>query len=77
MFLLRFINGLSTADGFADNGASKVWCLPKDITAGQTELIVKKFIREHPEELHRSTAAIVGRALYIPYACKGAGAQTQ
>lgn len=68
-FLLGFLNGLSTTDGFAD-GASKVWCFPSGITAGQVELIVKKFMREHPEELHRSAAAIAGRALYIPYSCK-------
>ena len=67
MFLLGFINGLDTADGAND---ARVWCLPKDITAGQTELIVKKFMREHPEDLHMPAAAIVGRALYLPYACK-------
>jgi hypothetical protein len=79
MFTLGFVNGLHTADGFTDPRL-QVWCLPSDLTAGQTELIANKFMGEHPEDLHRGASAVIARALYIAYACKrneGGGEQTQ
>jgi hypothetical protein len=68
-YMLGFINGLNVADGFLD-AAQKAYCLPPGLTAGQTILITNKFMNEHPEDLHRSAAEIVGRALYVAYACK-------
>jgi hypothetical protein len=68
-FMLGFINGMNEADLLLDK-AQKVFCLPDGLTAGQAILITNKFMGEHPEDLHRSAAAIIGRALYIAYACK-------
>jgi Rap1a immunity proteins len=67
VFRLGFISGVD----WADIHGAKVWCLPDDLATGQTELIVKKFIREHPEDLHEPATVIVGRALYLAYACRG------
>jgi hypothetical protein len=63
-FIFGFISGLSyAADG-------KVLCVPDDLTAGQSALIVQKWMRDHPEELNRSMGIVAGRALSAAYACK-------
>jgi hypothetical protein len=63
-FMFGFISGLSyAADG-------KVLCVPDDLTAGQSALIVQKWMRDHPEELNRSMGIVAGRALSAAYACK-------
>jgi hypothetical protein len=61
-FMFGFISGLNFTDG-------KV-CLPNGVTVGQAALIVRKWTREHPEELHRDPASVAGRALLTAYACK-------
>jgi Rap1a immunity proteins len=64
IYMLGFINGLSlAADG-------KVWCLPGNLTVGQSMLIVQKWMRDNPEELHQRAGIIAERAMLNAYACK-------
>jgi hypothetical protein len=77
-YMLGFLDALGAADGLHGllDKAQKVFCLPPDLTVGQAVLITNKFMREHPEDLHRSASMIIGKALYNVYACKrsdGAG----
>jgi hypothetical protein len=58
-------------DGFLEDTAQESLCLPRgSVTLGQHILIIKKFMREHPEELHKSAPEIIERALFIAYPCK-------
>jgi hypothetical protein len=77
-YMLGFTDGLSITNGLLD--PAHKFCLPPNLTVGQAVLITNKFMREHPEDLHRSASEIIARALYIAYACtrnERAGAQTQ
>jgi hypothetical protein len=58
-------------DGFLEDTAQNALCLPMGVvTLRQFKLIINKFMREHPEELHESAPTIIARALNIAYACK-------
>jgi hypothetical protein len=68
-YIAGFMMGLFQADGLLDT-AQKAFCIPRSVTVGQAVLITKKFMREHPEELHEDASLIAARALLIAYHCK-------
>jgi hypothetical protein len=45
-------------------------CEPNDVTNGQEGLIVLKYLRDHPEELHLKAAALVIKAMGKAFPCK-------
>jgi hypothetical protein len=47
------------------------FCPPKGVTRGQTVLIVKKYLGEHPDQLHLDGASLVVRAMHEAFPCKG------
>jgi len=63
-YMLGFVHALSLASD------SKVWCLPDNLTRGQSVLIVRKWMRDNPEELHQSAGVVASRALLSAFACK-------
>jgi hypothetical protein len=46
------------------------YCLPKEATKGQMFLVVKKWMDEHPEELHKSADIIIHKAFLKAFPCK-------
>jgi hypothetical protein len=47
------------------------YCPPeKGISADQARLIVEKYLRDHPEELHQEAGLIAGGALVLAFPCK-------
>jgi hypothetical protein len=47
-----------------------VTCFPRSITGEQAQLIIMKYLRDHPEDLHHEAAAISGAALIRAFPCK-------
>jgi hypothetical protein len=45
-------------------------CIPADVKAIQVAAIVKKYLKDHPEECNESGAALVVKALVPPFGCK-------
>ena len=41
------------------NAVKKTMCIPKDTTVGQWTAIVKKYLEDHPEELHNEGVNLV------------------
>lgn len=46
------------------------FCIPAEVENGQILLILKKWMDEHPEELHKEFAAIIHRVLVKTFPCK-------
>jgi Rap1a immunity proteins len=44
-------------------------CLPPGLTGDQVRLIVIKFLKEHPEQLHYPASLIAGNALHSAFPC--------
>jgi hypothetical protein len=46
------------------------YCLPNESTKGQMLLIIKKWMDEHPEELHEQASFIIHEAFLKAFPCK-------
>lgn len=62
-FCLGFIAGVQ-----AVNEGTKV-CTPEGVTYAQTEDVVVKYLQDHPERLHESSARLVADALSGAWPC--------
>jgi hypothetical protein len=63
-----FLDGM--AFGRAVGNFTGKYCPPKDgISVDQGRLIVEKYFRDHPEELHEQAGDIVFRALVLAFPC--------
>jgi hypothetical protein len=68
---LRFIVGMNNMHNIdTECGRQPFYCLPTEATNGQLKRIVEKYLRAHPEELHRDTAYLVVEALMEAFPCK-------
>src|SRR5437879_4922143 len=47
------------------------YCLPDEVTTGQTVRILIKFIKDHPEKAHSQTRVLVVESLMDAFPCKG------
>lgn len=56
--------------GVADLSVHVLWCPPKGITRGQTQKIVAKYLKAHPEMLHKNADYLVINAFKKPFPCK-------
>jgi Rap1a immunity proteins len=45
-------------------------CVSYELTGEQARLVIEKFMRDHPEDLHHQAAAIAGIALALAFPCK-------
>lgn len=67
---LNYIMGVF--DGYEVTSKGGI-CRPEGVTFGQVELVVLKYVKDHPEELHEPAAALVLLALKNAFPCsKGA-----
>jgi hypothetical protein len=64
-------SGIHVAEGVHQVGEKNViFCAPAGISVVQTIHITKKFIADHPEKEHVSTAVTVSVALAEAFPCK-------
>lgn len=64
---LYYLEGLS--DGLARGG---LLCVPAQVTLGQTQAVVLKYLEDHPEILHEPRSIIAREALLKHWACRPA-----
>jgi Rap1a immunity proteins len=64
-----FIMGFMNTVGYEQNvlGSELLFILPDKITLGQINLIMTKYLKEHPEQLHEYTLVLLYRALAQAY----------
>jgi hypothetical protein len=55
--------------GLFDKMQGEEICMPDGVTIKQLGSIVKKFLREHPEDLHLSARSLVSAALVEAFPC--------
>jgi len=69
-YMSGLLDGMYLADKMSANGNR--YCLPgdKNIDAEQGVLIVKKYLREHPEHLHQQAGALAALAIYLAFPCR-------
>jgi len=63
-------NVMSFTLGVADAGDGLVFCIPKDVIAGQLEAIVIKYVRASPEYWNQPAAQLIMNALHQAFPCK-------
>lgn len=52
-------------------GVKDEWlCLPKQVTARQLTAVSKKYLNEHPEELHLTASSLIIFSLRAAFPCK-------
>lgn len=56
-------------DSLQKAGSSSV-CMPARVTVGQVTAVAKKYLNDHPEDLHYSAAGLVTYALQKAFPCK-------
>lgn len=69
-YVLGIIDGVTALTGMKQANASAAICLPKHATAGQVTAVAKKFLNEHPEELHLSASSLIIFSLRQAFPCK-------
>jgi hypothetical protein len=51
-------------------GTSTKLCIPDGVATGQAMVVVRKYLKDHPEELHLSAATLVIEAIHTAWPCK-------
>jgi hypothetical protein len=62
-FLTGFVSGIADAN-------FSLLCFPEGVTYGQEVEVVKKYLKEHPEELHLEGNVLVMKAIRTAWPCK-------
>jgi hypothetical protein len=70
VYLRGLVDGLYLADKMAAEG--RRLCSPNDksIDVDQAKLVVQKYLKDHPEQLHRDGGVLAAVALYLAFPCK-------
>lgn len=63
-----YINGV--VDGYSEAEPKYPLCPHQRVSIGQQSLVVMRFLRNHPEELHKNSAYLVLRAIDEAFPCK-------
>jgi hypothetical protein len=61
---------LGLGDGIGIANDKETLCIPHEVTVAQIQLVVVKYMREHPEKLHQDAGVIAGDALISAFGCK-------
>ena len=62
-----FSEGFLLGTAFTPN----IYCAPDDgVSAEQARLIIQKYLRDHPEELHKEALYLAGNAMMAAFRCK-------
>jgi hypothetical protein len=65
---VAYISGV--IDGYQEAEPKYPLCYPAQVTVGQMADVVMKFLRDHPEELHKPAGFLVLRAIGVAFPCK-------
>lgn len=80
-YVLGFTNGMEFGLGAGMAAASGInkrrtfFCFPKGIAPEQPRLVVVKWLRDHPAELHKRSEDLLSKALWDTWACPKEGRQ--
>lgn len=69
MYIQGFVGGIEAGDGTKVKD-KRAWCFPDGSTVGQSKLVVQKYMRDNPQDLHNEAAVVVGIALVQAFPCK-------
>lgn len=74
MWISGFVQGMYWSQELSDfKNLPRATCLPVSnnmgVTGEQARLIVEKYMRDHPEDLHRSARSVAGTALVLAFPC--------
>jgi len=72
LYISGIVDGLMTSDAFKDKNHASI-CFPEEATADQAKLVIKKFMKEHPGDLHRPMAVVALMALFGVFPCDNKG----
>jgi hypothetical protein len=67
-YLLGLVQGLQL--GTVRTREGKPFCLPDGVTAGQAELVVRKFAADNPQFLHLAASGVFAAALALAFPCQ-------
>ena len=59
--------------GVASTWTGDLFCIPKGVTPGQMEDVVRQFMNSKPQDRHESAELIIGAALVSVYPCEKKG----
>lgn len=69
---LGYLNGIADLHDILVILGDKLplWCPPENVTVGQAEMVVIKYLKEHPEDLHLVAGSQVANAFMSAFPCK-------
>jgi hypothetical protein len=69
---VRFADGvfIGFVMGVAETGWSPAPCVPTNATNGQYVEVVRKYLKDHPEELHLPATILIQKAFNKAWPCK-------
>ena len=70
LWCLGYVGGSSDALMLFNSGKAPHACLPTEGTHGEVQTIIVKYLREHPEYLHRPALEIALSALVAAFPCR-------
>lgn len=62
---------LDTYEDLIQSGEVRAICLPDGARSKQLSLVVSKYLKEHPENLHFRASSLVSEALFTAFPCPG------
>jgi Rap1a immunity proteins len=65
-----FVAGADAAEDYIGVTGKGLSCAPDEVTFGQYERIIYKYISDHPETSHEPTRLLAARALHQAFPCK-------
>ncbi len=71
-YCMGFLNGLTTTTSIMTKvfNISRPFCMPNNVTTGQSVRIVVKYLKDHPESLHEDEGFLAMLAFIEAFPCK-------
>lgn len=60
---------LDAQEDSIQSGGVRAICLPDGVKSKQLSLVVSKYLKEHPENLHFRASSLVSEALFVAFPC--------
>ena len=64
-YVVGYILGVIETTTYSD-----LQCVPDGVTKAQTVLVVRKYLKDHPEDLHLDASYLVIKAIQAAWPCK-------
>jgi hypothetical protein len=71
-YVRGFIDGITAGTAIPRSRHASEFCLPEKvaISAEQARLIIEKYLRDHPEQLHEEAELLAATAIMLAFPCK-------